>query len=113
MSTEQNNQNKNKPTPQKKFNFYWIYAVIAAVLIAFMYFPFEGNPVELKDIKKFNTEMLQKGDVNRIVIVNDDYAEIYIKEDRLTNEPYKKDKVPKKVPSINIRLPHRMPLLIN
>jgi len=96
MSTEQNNQNRNKQNPQKKFNFYWIYAVIAAILIAFMYFPFEGNPVELKDIKKFNTEMLQKGDVNRIVIVNNDYAEIYIKADRLTSEPYKKDKVPEK-----------------
>lgn len=98
MSTEQNNQNKNKPGQQRKFNFYWIYGLIAVILIGFQFFPFQGSPVQLKDISKFREEMLLKGDVNRVVVVNKEYAEIYIKEDRLESEPYKADKVPAKGP---------------
>ena len=104
MSIEPNNQNKNKQTPQKKFNFYWIYGLIAVVLIGFQFFPFQGSPIELKDISKFNTEMLQKGDVNRIVIVNDEFAEIYIKPDQLKKEPYIKDKVPEKGPQYKYKV---------
>lgn len=98
MSIEQNNQNKNKPGQQRKFNFYWIYGLIAVILIGFQFFPFQGAPVVLKDISKFRDEMLQNGDVNRVVIVNKEFAEIYIKEDRLEKEPYKSDKVPSKGP---------------
>ena len=98
MSTEQNNQNKNKPGAPKKFNFYWIYGLIAVILIGFQFFPFQGKPVELKNIDKFKTEMLQQGDVNRVVVINKEFAEIYIKEDKLTEEPYKTDKVPEKGP---------------
>jgi AFG3 family protein len=54
--------------------------------------------VELKNIDKFKTEMLQQGDVNRVVVINKEFAEIYIKEDKLTEEPYKTDKVPEKGP---------------
>ncbi|MFI5171818.1 MAG: ATP-dependent zinc metalloprotease FtsH [Chitinophagales bacterium] len=104
MSIEPNNQNKNKQTPPKKFNFYWIYGLIAVVLIGFQFFPFQGNPVELKDITKFNTEMLQKGDVNRIVLVNDEYAEIYIKPEALKKAPYAKDKAPEKGPQYKYKL---------
>ena len=75
MSTEQNNQNKNKPGAPKKFNFYWIYGLIAVILIGFQFFPFQGKPVELKNIDKFKTEMLQQGDVNRVVVINKEFAE--------------------------------------
>lgn len=102
MSIEPN-QNKNKQQPpQKKFNFYWIYGIIALLLLALNFFQWGGSPVELKDQKKFNSEMLQKGDVNRIVIVNNTSAEIYIKETALEEEPYKKDKVPTKGPQYKI-----------
>ena len=98
MSTEQNNQNKNKQTPPKKFNFYWIYGLIAVILIGLQFFPFQGQPKELKDIEKFKTEMLQQGDVNRVVVINKEFAEIYIKEDKLKKDIYVKDKVPEKGP---------------
>jgi len=98
MSTEQNNNQKNKPGQSRKFNFYWIYGLIAVILIGFRFFPFQGSPKELKDIHKFRDEMLLKGDVNRVVVVNREYAEIYIKESRLENEPYVTDKVPSKGP---------------
>ncbi len=98
MSTEQpKNQNRNKPniTP-KKFNFYWIYGLIAIVIIGLNFFDWGGSPAELKDIKKFNSEMLQKGHVEKIVIVNNEFAEIFIKPDSLNREPYLRDKVPQK-----------------
>lgn len=96
MSTEQNNQNKTKPNGNRKFNFYWIYAIIAVILISFQFFPFQGSPVVLKDISTFKDEMLLKGDVNRIVVVNKEYAEIFIKEDSLKKKIYTDDKVPEK-----------------
>lgn len=96
MSTEQNNQNKTKPNGNRKFNFYWIYAIIAVILISFQFFPFQGSPVVLKDISTFKDDMLLKGDVNRIVVVNKEYAEIFIKEDSLKKKIYTDDKVPEK-----------------
>ncbi len=104
MSTEQpKNQNRNKPNiPPRKFNFYWIYGLIAIVLIGIQFFDWDGSPSDLKDIKKLNSEMLQKGHVEKIVIVNNEFAEIYIKPDSLNLEPYVRDKVPQK--ALNIKL---------
>ncbi len=98
MSIEQNNQNKPKPGQPRKFNFYWIYGLIAVILLALQFFPLQGTPADLKNINTFRTEMLDKGHVNRIVIVNREYAEIYIKTDSLKQEPYVTDKVPEKGP---------------
>jgi AFG3 family protein len=103
MSKEQNNQNKNKQTPPKKFNFYWIYGLIAVILIGLQFFPFEGRPVELSNSNKFRDEMLLKGHVNKVDIINREFAEIYIKSNLIDSlEPYKTDKVPSKGPQYTL-----------
>ncbi|MBP7400946.1 MAG: ATP-dependent zinc metalloprotease FtsH [Chitinophagales bacterium] len=102
MSIEQNN--KPKPQGNKKFNFYWIYGAIAVFLISLQFFPFGGSPVKLNDLQKLNQEMLQPGDIDRIEIVNDKFAEIYIKEDRLTKDLYKNDKVPETGPQYEMEV---------
>lgn len=106
MATEQNNQNqnRNKPSGPRKFNFYWIYGLISIIIIAIYIFQTGSSPVELDNPKKFNTEMLQKGDVDKVVVVNDQFAEIYIKKDSLDKEPYKTDKVPEKGPQYKMTI---------
>ncbi len=91
------NKNKQKipPTPNplknnKKggFNFYWVYGFIALVFII-MQIMSMNNVAKSDNIQKGQLkEMLKKQDVSKIIVVNkDDYAEVYIKKDRLGNYP--------------------------
>ncbi|MCC6690589.1 MAG: ATP-dependent zinc metalloprotease FtsH [Bacteroidia bacterium] len=73
--------------PKNSFNFYWIYAAIVVVLIFLQFFSFTG---EVKKIAmgKFQEDMLKKKQVERIVVVNGEIAEIYIKKDSLALPQY-------------------------
>jgi len=80
--------NPNKKNGSKgKFNFYWIYIVIASVFIAAYFYKGENIVKEVTwgDLK----EMLIEEDVEKIILVNREFAEIYIKADRLTKDRYK------------------------
>ena len=65
-------------------SFYWIYGLVIAGLLAFVFFgqEFEGRVYET-DQAQFEQNMLAKGDVKEIVIVNEKFAEITNKQDRL------------------------------
>lgn len=76
---------KNKP----KFSFYWIYLILAVVFIAIQYFNY-SNPVKETTWNKVY-EMLMKQDVEKIVVINKEKAEIYIKKDRLQKDTTYKD----------------------
>ncbi len=69
-----------------KFNFYWIYMVIAAVFFALFFFNREGQLKEITwgDLK----QMLLDEDVEKIVLVNREFAEIYIKQENITKPRY-------------------------
>ena len=86
----QNEPKNNKPKiPQMvpKFNFYWIYGIIAVVFLALQ---FTAHDIALNTTKtKFFTEMLPSHDVEKIVVVNKDRVEVYIKESALDNAKYK------------------------
>jgi AFG3 family protein len=75
------NDKKNPKGP--KFNAYWIYGLIALIFIAVQYYlsnssgPVETNWSEVK------STMLANDDVERIVVVNDKKANIYIKDNSL------------------------------
>ncbi|MFO0321631.1 MAG: ATP-dependent zinc metalloprotease FtsH [Bacteroidota bacterium] len=79
---EQNNNGGN--------SFYWIYGLVIVGLLAFVFMgqEFEGRvyPVDQSD---FEQNMLAKGDVRKIVIVNDKIAEITINPDSLKLDRYK------------------------
>jgi cell division protease FtsH len=70
-----------------KFNFYWIYGLLAVIFIAinFMNWGESAKQTDWKNLK----EMLESGDVEKIVLVNKEYAEIYIRPEKLTEEKYK------------------------
>ena len=75
-----NSIKKNKP----KFSFYWIYAILAVVFIAIQYFNY-SNPVKETTWNKV-AEMLVKQDVEKIVVINKEKAEIYIKKEKLQKD---------------------------
>ena len=78
----ENNQ-QPKSGNRKKFNFYWIYVILTVVLFA-LYFAGKDETVrEDIDMGQLN-ELLQRGEVSKIDLVNKEIAEIYLKEDPKT-----------------------------
>ncbi|MDP1621501.1 MAG: ATP-dependent zinc metalloprotease FtsH [Bacteroidales bacterium] len=67
-----------------KFNFYWIYAILAIGFIGIQYFNYP-NPVEEITWPKLE-EILTKQDVEKIVIINKEKAEIFIKKEKLKSD---------------------------
>ncbi|MEI7661189.1 MAG: ATP-dependent zinc metalloprotease FtsH [Bacteroidota bacterium] len=72
-----------------KFSFYWIYAILAIIFIAIQYFNY-SNPVKEISWNRLE-EMLKKQDVEKLVIINKEKAEIYIKKDKLKSDTAYKD----------------------
>jgi len=72
-----------------KFSFYWIYAILAIVFIAIQYFNY-SNPVKEIAWNRLE-EMLKKQDIDKLVIINKEKAEIYIKKDKLKTDTAYKD----------------------
>ncbi|WKZ67267.1 MAG: ATP-dependent zinc metalloprotease FtsH [Flavobacteriales bacterium] len=84
--TERSDRQPNE-RPKRSFNFYWIYGIIILVILSIQLFQYGGRmekitPTEYK-------AMAANGDVERIVIVNDQIVKVYIKKERLTQEPHK------------------------
>ena len=65
----------NKP----KINFYWIYGIIAALILGMQFFNFKDDDVVLKKYDDV-TNLLKTEDVDKIIIVNKKFAELYIKD---------------------------------
>lgn len=84
-------KNQAKP-PSQGPGTRWFYIVISTLLVVFYIF-FYQSP-QIKDIswKEFNRDLLSEHLVEKIVIVNKEVAEIYLKEDRLTDPKYKEIK---------------------
>lgn len=66
-------------------NFYWIYGLVIVALLFITFFGsnFSSRIIEIKQ-SKFEQDMLAKGDVMDINIVNEKYAKITINPDSLT-----------------------------
>lgn len=87
-----------------KFSIYWIYAIIAIVLIGANFFNLSPDAVKTS-VLEFRSEMLAKGDVSKLDLVkNKELVRVYIKSDSL-QKSYYKDKL-KKVASNNVNGPH-------
>ena len=88
----ENNQQKHpapgggplRPNPRKRFNIYWIYG---ALLLVFIYLQLTStgfNEPKSYDTNLYGVErMLRAGDVSKIVVVNKEFAEIHIKDDKV------------------------------
>ncbi len=79
---------KENKTPQKKprFSAWWIYGLIAILLIGFQFFGGEGFSATRKTTTSELQEYLRNGDIEKIIIItNTNQAKVY-----LTEKHYKK-----------------------
>lgn len=76
--------------PKRSFNFYWIYGIIILVILSINLFQYSGGVAKIQPTEY--QQMLEAGDVQRIVVVNDQMVKVYIKPEALTKAPHK-DKV--------------------
>ncbi len=86
-----NNQNKGKPSEKNqkpRFNSNWIFAIIALSIIFFQLL-YGGKTVEKVNTGKLR-EMIYAHDIEKIVVVNKDHAEIYLTKEALESGRYEK-----------------------
>jgi AFG3 family protein len=87
----QRNAGDNSPRRGPRFNIYWVYGIIAVVLIGFQLFGNSTASVRETDRGKFYA-MLAQGDVQKYVIVdNKKIIRIYLYEDSVKKKSFYKD----------------------
>ncbi|MFK7949011.1 MAG: ATP-dependent zinc metalloprotease FtsH [Saprospiraceae bacterium] len=87
-SEDNNNGGGNGNTP--KFNYYWIYGAIALLLLALNFYQYSNSAAKPMDRAKFNQALKDK-DIRELKVINEKYAQVYLKEEVLEKEKYKKD----------------------
>ena len=97
MKKEKSNKdNNNSPFSQFnfKFNFYWIYGIIFALLIGYQLLNSSDLASNKLTQNEFN-EILNENDIEQILIVNGDIAQLTIKSEALNSkDKYTKNKAP-------------------
>lgn len=71
-----------------KFNSYWIYGIIALVLLGMNFIALDtssNDPISEQELKT----MMKKGDVKSLEVINKSYVNIYLKESALGKDEYK------------------------
>ena len=78
------NTNNNMPPRtggRPRFNIYWIWISLAVLILAW------GLLGKTEVVRTTNwddvTQMIEQGDVEKIVVINKDFAEVYLKSDRI------------------------------
>lgn len=79
-SNPQNNNNK-KPV-KSRFSIWWVYGFITVIIIGLQFFNYNTEIKEI-DWNKFE-KMLVRHDVEKVVVINNKYAEVFIKKEALT-----------------------------
>ena len=97
-------EGNGKERPKRSFNFYWIYGIIILVILAINLFQYGGGMAKI-DPTEYQ-HMLEAGDVQRIVVVNDQMVKVYIKKDRLDKEPHRDRIKGSPISGPNVQGPH-------
>lgn len=89
---EENNQDNNKRKDNRfNFNTYWLYGIIIVILLILNLIGFSGS-----NETKYNTQdlhrMIEAGDVERIVVINERLANVYLKRSKMDKYPDLKDR---------------------
>ena len=85
---ETNTEKGETPKKGPKFNIYWIYGIIAVLLLSAQFMRFSPDLTRTSE-QEFINSMLLKGDVERMDIVkNKDRIRVYIKPDSLSKDFY-------------------------
>ena len=95
MSANPSNMPPRKGGRRPSFNIYWVWIIIGMIIIGWSFMGSGAVP------QKTNWDtvkgMLEKGDIEKIDIVNKEVAEVYLKPDRI--EEYAKTKEYKTIPA--------------
>jgi cell division protease FtsH len=87
INNNQNTDKKSEKPLKPKFNSNWIFAILAISIILFN-FIYSGKPVPKATTSKLK-EMIAGRHIEKIIVVNKDLAEIYLKKEALASEKYK------------------------
>jgi AFG3 family protein len=107
----ENNELDNKPRNTNPsggngFSSYWIYGLIALLLIAFNFW--QLSTTEKKDLEwdQF-ANMVKEGDVSHLYMINEKTLEIFIKDDKLSKYNIVKSKIPNR-PHFQMEIPAKV-----
>ena len=87
MEEPRQQDGEKKENPKPRFNSYWVYALIGLALIIFNLISFSSISNDPIRWDRF-AQMVKDGDVERLEVVNEQYAYIYLDKDRLSDERY-------------------------
>jgi AFG3 family protein len=93
---DKNNENGNKlpgnmlGNKRPRFNAMWIYAIIGIAIILIYFFDSGQGPVPI-DWKFFQNELLLKKEIQKIQVVNEQHADIFIKPELLEQPKHQKN----------------------
>lgn len=86
QNNDNNNNKDNKPKPTG-FNTYWIYGILILILVGVNLFSlvnYSGDPITYGRFE----EMAKSGDVDHIEVINQKWANVFLKEESLDKERY-------------------------
>ena len=76
-------QDKKNNKPSKdfkfKFNFYWVYGILFALILGYQFFSSSDLTTSKLSDNEFK-QILQDNDIKKIVIVNKEFAQVFVKE---------------------------------
>ena len=75
-------------TPKFNFNFYWVYGLVSFIIIAIYFFDFGKNP-RATTYNDFVTKMVRTDDVEKVVVLNKETVNVYLKRESLKLEKFK------------------------
>ena len=76
------NPNRKNNKKQSKSNAYWVYGLLVVAFVLFQLYSNSSSPVET-NWNEVKSKMLTNQDIDKIVVINNKKADIYIKKDRL------------------------------
>ena len=79
---------KKPQLPKNGFNFYWIYVVIVVIVLGLNFLDFNAVSREI-DFRKFSTIIQQTDDIDKLIVVNKELCEVYLKPSALEKPAYK------------------------
>jgi ATP-dependent metalloprotease FtsH len=74
--------------PKKKVNIYWVYGLILIGFIGLQMYSGYNTNIRPTNWQEFQSEFLSEGEVQKIVVVNKEKANIYITKDALSKEKH-------------------------
>lgn len=80
-----NNKGNGPGDPRRRFNFYWIYGIIALIFIAIQILSSFGSNIAKTNFDDF-TEMINRGDVEQVKIINEKVVQVYLNEEALGSD---------------------------